>query len=248
MCKDEAVQFAERAATVFQDTPGLETSAGTSFESVAPAILARGGTFRIREITTDSIVERDKEFPALRDVRCGHITQLSDVYEQCTKTNSLFSFLKRMPAFDAHRAPNEYFNFTTRSSHQINIHAAVHMCSRPIQEGRKSELYFVVPADRFDNGWLNPQSYEGPAGQANMKKLQDTTKPKQQEDARRKLEVDDNQVQLVATNLVQYALWLDLTGRSTGGVGGVGGGQVRQFSTTPTKFGMMRRANRCLLR
>eukprot|EP00981_Chlorochromonas_danica_P013604 scaffold6548_cov231-Ochromonas_danica.AAC.1 len=51
--KDEAMQFAERAATVFHDTPGLEATAGMFFENVVPLILAKGGTFRVRKLSGD---------------------------------------------------------------------------------------------------------------------------------------------------------------------------------------------------
>lgn len=230
---DDAMKFAARASVIFQDSPGLELSAGLFFENIAPAVLAKGGTFRVRQLLDGE--ERDEQWPGRNLVPSTHITKVRDVHALCNDQNTLFTFLKKMPAFDAHTPPHQYFNCTNSASHTINMEAAVTMCERLRASGGPSDkvhFYFIVPAHRFDDGWRGPQSYKGPGGQSNMIKLLDTTDLKTQQENRQKLGVDDKKVQLVASNLVQYALRLDLTGgivRSAGA--GVGSGQIRSYST-----------------
>lgn len=219
--KDEAMKFAERAATVFHETPGLEATAGMFFENVAPEILAKGGTIRVRKLSDDGKYEEyDQEWPALRHVRCGHISTVSKAFSACTDVNSLYCFLGKMPGFDACRPPNEFFNFAVGETHTINIEAAVKMCER-VSKDDKVHLYFVVPADRFDDGWKATQSFARAGKQSNLKKL---TGPNTQAKNLQKLKVDNKQVSVVAKKLVQYALRLP-------GVSGEGAGQVRRFST-----------------
>ncbi|KAB2892636.1 MAG: hypothetical protein F9K28_11405 [Bacteroidetes bacterium] len=221
--KDEAMQFAERAAAVFHDTPGLEATAGMFFENVAPLILAKGGTFRVRKFSDDGKCEEyDQQWPALHYVHCRHITTVSEVFRQCTDGNSLYSFLGKMPGFDACRPPSEYFNFAVGDTHTINIEAAVKMCER-VTKDDKVHLYFVVPADRFDAGWMASQSFTRAGKQSNLKKLMDpdpVTRSKNLD----KLKVDSTQVNLIANTIVQYALRIPVGS-------GEGAGQVRRFST-----------------
>ena len=240
--KDEAMQFAERAATVFHDTPGLEATAGLFFENVAPEILAKGGTFRVRKLSDDGKCEEyDQQWPALRHVYCRHITTVPEAFSECTDGNSLYCFLGKMPGFDACRPPSEYFNFAVGGTHTINIEAAVNMCER-VSTNDKAHLYFVVPADRFDAGWKATQSFARAGKQSNLKKLTDhkPIKRVKRDENLQTLNVDDKQVNLIANNLVQYALRIPAwsggsvrgVGMGVGVAGGEGAGQVRRFSTT----------------
>eukprot|EP01031_Cornospumella_fuschlensis_P026347 gene26347-31827_t len=228
--KDEIMQFAERAATVFHNTPGLEATAGMFFENVAPLILAKGGTFRVRKFSDDGKCEEyDKQWPALHHVHCRHITTVSEVFRECTDGNSLYSFLGKMPGFDACRPPNEYFNFAVGDTHTINIEAAVKMCER-VSKDDKVHLYFVVPADRFHAGWMASQSFTRASKQSNLKKLMDPDAATRNKNLD-KLKVDSTQVNLIANTLVQYALRIPVGSVHSAGVGGEGAGQVRPFST-----------------
>jgi hypothetical protein len=244
--KDEATLFAQRAAAVFQSTPGLEVTAGMFFEQVAPLVLAKGGTFRVRQLTSDGAVE-EVLWPEMSDNRPVGVTQPSQVHERCKDINALYSILKTLAGIDSFKPPNQYFNFTTREDHPINMSAAVTICSHAQSMSDKAELYFVVPPHRFESGWTKPQSFSAPKGQCNMAKL---LEPGDQE-ARRKLEVTMEQVDVVNRHLVQYALSMDFkdqfpvttrkTNKSVGkrnakvkeprGGRGAGGEQVRRFST-----------------
>lgn len=221
--KDEAMLVAERAATVFQDTPGLEATAGMFFQSVAPLILAKGGTFRVRELSDDGQCEEyDLQWPTLNNVYRRNISTVSEVFNECTDGNTQYCFPEKMAGFDAYRPPNAYFNFTVGADHTIGIEAAVDMCEwvNKNDKGDKVHLYFVVPADRFDAGWTSTQSFVRFGMQSNLKKLVDpesTTRNK----SLKKLNVNDEQVSLVAKNLVQYALRIPTWN----------GASVRRFST-----------------
>jgi len=218
--KDDAILLADRASAVFHDTPGLEATAGMFFQNVAPQILAQGGTFRVRKLSDDGQYEEyDQQWPALCHVGCRHITKVSEVFRTCTDVNSLYCFLGNMPGFDACRPPSEYFNFPVGKSHPISIDAAMEMSER-VSKGDQAHLYFVVPGDRFDAGWKTTQSFARAGLQSNLKKLTDPDPDKRDENLQ-KLNVDDKQVNLLANNLVQYALRMPTWN----------GGSRRQFST-----------------
>lgn len=232
-CWDEAVQFAQRAAVVFQGKRGLEVTGGMFFETIAPQILAKSGTFRVRrlavagdskteeeKLTAESVVW-DEHLPVLLDERRLDITAIADVHKQCQDGSTLYTFLRTMAGFDSFLPPNKYFNFTISASHPISMLAAVEMCTKASAQQQKAHLYFVVPPSRFKEGWTAAQSFSKSQAQASMAKLLQGDKKgsKTAEDYRQNLQVSEEEVKLVDKWLVQYALELDLGGElpTTGG-------------------------------
>lgn len=204
---DEAVRFASRASTVFQDTAGLQTTAGMFFESVAPAILAQGGVFRIRQLPSDR--DEHEQWPTRNLLPSTNITNLQDMYHYCEDGDTVYYFNKFMPTFDGHIPPHLYFNCTTSDSHTISVKTAVEMCKQVSGADEKSKvrLYFVVPAHRFDSGWKVAQSFHSSNGSCNLSKL---LNPKTAQESRKKLNISANDAKLLANRLEQYVLRLDL--------------------------------------
>lgn len=227
---DEALQFAERAAVVFSTTQGLEQTGGSFSEAIAPYVLAKGGTFRVRRLSGKNMKEYDQEFPKRLHVSATSITTPTDVHEKCKNSGSIYSLLKKMPGFDAFAPPNQYFNFTNRPSHPIHMKTAIQICERVRGENDKAHWYFVVPSERFDEGWRGAQSFEGLGANRTIAQLLDTTDHKKQQSGLKMLGVTEEQVQLVASKMVQYVIRWDLNDQNVLAVDAMDR-QVRRFST-----------------
>jgi hypothetical protein len=123
-CKDEAMLFAARAADVFQQTPGLEATAGLFFEAVAPRWLAEGGKFKVRKLDGTG-VEVEEEWSKLTVVDTTNLTQLSDACVQCVDPNSMYLFLRKMTGIDAFNPLTKYLQCTESKLHPVSLKSLV---------------------------------------------------------------------------------------------------------------------------
>eukprot|EP01033_Poteriospumella_lacustris_P010765 gene10765-7657_t len=167
-CKDEAMLFAARAAAVFQQTPGLEPTAGLFFEAVAPRWLAEGGKFKVRKLDGTG-VEVEEEFSKLTVVDTTHLTQLSDACVQCVDPNSIYLFLRKMTGIDAFNPPTKYLQCTEKDWHPVSLKSLVTI-SEHLPTGAKLRLYYVVPAKRYEEGWRDEQAFSAPSKQEETRK------------------------------------------------------------------------------
>jgi hypothetical protein len=204
-CKDEAMLFAARAAEVFQQTPGLEATAGLFFEAVAPRWLAEGGKFKVRKLDGTG-VEVEEEWPKLTVVDATNLTQLSDACVQCVDPNSMYLFLRKMTGIDAFNPLTKYLQCTESKLHPVSLKSLV-IINEHLPTGAKLLLYNVVPAKRYDEGWHDEQSFSGPTKQRNAKKLLSMT----DKEIEKNMGVKKTNFKAVHSKLEQYVVRLDLS-------------------------------------
>ena len=208
-CYDEAMRFAASAASVFQQTPGSEVTAGLFFEAVAPWLLAAGGEFKVRKLDGTG-TEIEEVWPRLTVEVATHINQLSEALLHCTNSSYMFLFLAggKMVGIDAFHPLTKYLQCTQKSSHLIHLKSMAAICKQlPLET--KLRLYFVVPAQRFDEGWRDAQSFAGPSEihQNASSKLQ---RMDGEEIQSTMMDVSKSDWDLVQTKLEQYAVRVDL--------------------------------------
>ena len=203
-CKDEAVLFAGRASDVFQRIPALEPTAGKFFEAVAPRWLAEGGKFKVRKLDGTG-VEVEEEWSKLTVVDAANFTQLSDACVQCVDTNSMYLFMRKMEGIDAFNPPTKFLQCTVSKLHPVSLNSLV-IINKHLPTGAKLLLYYVVPANRYDEGWHDEQSFSGPTKQRNAKKLLSMTDA----EIEKIMRVNETNFNAVHSKLEQYVVRLDL--------------------------------------
>jgi len=232
-CQDEAMLFAARAAAVFQQTPGLEITAGRFFEALAPVWLAKGGEYKVRKLD-GKLIEIKETWPKLTLVNATHIKQLSEALKTCTSPETMCLFLRDMVLIDACVPLTKYLQCTQATSHTLNLNALLTICKQ-LPSGSKLRLYFVVPDFRYDNGWKNAQSFVGPdCTQRNADKLEKMTDG----DIQDKMKVTKADYKLVSGMLEQYVVGIDVDNPpATVKRMAYSFGSTRAFSTTARRDG-----------
>ena len=200
--------FADKFHRIYQNNPGLMETASYLFEVYAATVLAKGGSFKIRELGKKN-KETIKELPELGKIFKPLVNKFEGARRECTSKDVLHVFLNNMPIFDSYLPPDQYFNFTTRDKHPINMGCLLEMCKQLKGKDEKIHLYFVVPEDRFNKGWKTSQSFKGSLKIRNMKKLLNSSKPTKQKESLDIVGASKSDVELVADRVVQYALCIE---------------------------------------
>jgi hypothetical protein len=186
--------------------------------------------FRVRKLD-GTRAEVEEEWPQLTVVDATDLTQLSDACVQCIDPNSMFLFPRRMAGIDAFNPMTKYLQCTARESHPVDLKSLVAISKR-LSAGAKLQLYHVVPAKRFDEGWCEAQSFSGlPTKQRNAQELLKMTNAEVKEI----MGVNNKEFKAVHDKLEQFVVRLDLRNPpfSPQKAGGYlpAQGSIRTFST-----------------
>ena len=130
---------------------------GTMFENFAHTVLARGGSFKVRDLQTNE--ESTLELPG--DLKFFKYSSNDDI--QAARNHYFIPASKTFKSVDSFIKPNLLFQMTCAENHPCKQAGLRDVLNNILDHPSEPKLYFVVPPDRFAT--FTYQSYHGTNGQ-----------------------------------------------------------------------------------